>query len=61
MYLFYTFIIIYNIIYLFYLWLHWVFICMPGLSLVVVSGGCLLAAVRGLLVSVTSFIVEHTL
>ena len=43
------------------LWLWWVFVAACGLSLVVVSGGCCLVAVRGLLIAVASFVVEHRL
>ena len=34
--------VLFFIIYLFYFWLHWVFVAVCGLSLVVVSGGSLL-------------------
>ena len=42
------------------LWLHWVFIAVRGLSLVVVSRGYSLVAVHGLLIVVVS-LVEHGL
>ena len=41
-----------------YLWLHWVFIAVHGLSLVSESGDYSLVVVPGLLISVTS-LVEH--
>ena len=45
-----------------YFWLHWVFIVVPGLSLVAVSGGGLLfVAVCGLLTAVASLVVEQGL
>ena len=46
---------------LFLFWLCWVFITARGLSLVVASGGCSLAAVRGLLTVATSLVAEHGL
>ena len=39
---------------LIYFWLCWVFAAVLGLSLVVVSGGSSLTAVRGLLIRVSS-------
>ena len=44
-----------------YLWLHWVFIAAYGISLIVVSRGCSLAMVHGLLIAVVSFAVEYGL
>ena len=41
--------------------LHWVFVAACRLSLVVVSGGYFLVAVRGLLIAVASLSVEHRL
>ena len=41
-----------------YFWLHWVFFAVCGLSLVAVSADFSLAVVHGLLISVTSLIVE---
>ena len=37
-----------------YFWLCWVFVAMYGLSLVVVRGGCCIAAVHGFLIAVAS-------
>ena len=37
-----------------YLWLLWVLVALPGLSLVVVGGGCSLVAVCRLLIGVAS-------
>ena len=42
-----------------YFQLHWVFIAVCGLSLVAVSEGYFLVAVRGLLIAMTSLAVEH--
>ena len=44
-----------------YFWLHWVFIAVRRLSLVVASGDYSLAVVLGLLGTVASLIVEHGL
>ena len=44
-----------------YLWLHWVFIAVSGLSLVAASGGYLPLAVPGLLTAGASLVVEHWL
>ena len=44
-----------------YFWLHWVFIAVRGLSLVVVSGGLLFVAVHRLLIAVASLVAEHGL
>ena len=57
-----------------YLFLHWVFVAVRGLSLVVASGGysslrcagfslqwLLFVAVRGLLIAVASLVAEHGL
>ena len=50
---------IYLFIYLFiYFWLHWVFVVVHRLSLVVESWGLLFAAVRGLLIAVASLVAE---
>ena len=56
----------FKLIYLF--WLCWVFVAVPGLSLVVASGGLLfiavhglLIAVYGLLIAVSSLVAEHGL
>ena len=49
-----------NVINLFrYFWLHWVFIAALGLSLLVASRGYSLVAARGLLIAVTSLVMEH--
>ena len=49
-------------IYLFiYLWLHWVFVAVLRLSLVVARGGLLFVAVCWLLIAVASLVVEHGL
>ena len=40
------------------LWLHWVFVVVCGLSLVV-ARGLLFVVVRGLLIAVASLLVEH--
>ena len=45
----------------FFLWLHWVFIAVHGLSLVVASGGCSLVAVHRLLVAVACLVARHSL
>ena len=45
----------------FIFWLHWVFIAIHGLSLVAVSRGYSLVAVRGLLIVVDSHAMEHRL
>ena len=42
-------------------WLHRVFGAVRGLSLVLVSGGCCLASVSGLLISVVFLVAEHRL
>ena len=42
----------FNVIYLFYFWLCWVFVAARGLSLVAASGVCSLVAVYGLLIEV---------
>ena len=44
-----------------YFWLHWVFVAVLGLSLVVASRGLLFVAVHGLLTAVASLVVEHRL
>ena len=44
-----------------YLWLHWVFFAVSGLSLVAASGGYLPLAVPGLLTAGASLVVEHWL
>ena len=44
-----------------YFWLRWVFVVVRRLSLVAASGGLLFVAVRGLLIAVTSLVVEHGL
>ena len=44
-----------------YFWLHWVFVAVQGLCLVVESWGLLFVAVRGLLIAVASLVVEHGL
>ena len=41
--------------------LHWVFVAVPRLSLVVVSGRLLFVAVCRLLIAVASLVVEHGL
>ena len=46
---------------LFIYWLHWVFVAARGISIVVESGGCSLAVVCGLLISVASLVEEHRL
>ena len=54
--------IIYLFIYLF--WLHWVFVAVHGLSLVVASGGCSslqCVGFSGLLIAVASLVAEHGL
>ena len=42
-------------------WLHWVLVAALGLSLVVMSGDCSLAAVHGFLIAVASLVAEHGL
>ena len=44
-----------------YFWLHWVFVGAPRLSLVLTSGGCALAVIRGLLGAVASLAAAHGL
>ena len=44
-----------------YFWLHWVVFAVCGLSLVAVNAEFSLAVVHGLLIAVTSLIVEHGL
>ena len=44
-----------------YFWLHWVFVPVRRLSLVVASGGYCFVAVRRLLIAVASLVVEHGL
>ena len=44
-----------------YVWLCWVFIAVPMLSLVVDSGGCFVVTVHGLLIVEASLVVEHRL
>ena len=44
-----------------YFCLHWVFVTMCGLSLVVVCGRLLFSVVCGLLITVSSLIAEHRL
>ena len=44
-----------------YFWLHWVFVAMFGLSLVVASRGYSLLGVLGLLTAVASLVAEHRL
>ena len=52
----------FNFIYLFiYFWLCWVFVSVPGLSLVAASGGPLFIVVRGPLTVVASLVAEHRL
>ena len=51
-------------IYLFYLfcfWLRWIFVAVPGLSLVAVSGGYSFIVVHRLLIVVASLVAEHRL
>ena len=55
MYLFF-----YNFIFI-YLWLHWIFVAVCGLSLVIASRGLLFIAVHWLLIVVASLVVEHGL
>ena len=43
-----------------FFWLHWVFIAVHGLSLVVASGGYSVAVCR-LLITVASLVAEHRL
>lgn len=50
-----------NLINCIYLWLHRVFVATRGLSLAAVSGGLLLLAVRGCLITVASLVAEHGL
>ena len=58
----YIYLFIYLYIYLFiYFWLCWIFIVAHGLSLVVMSGGCSLVALHGLLIVVASLVAEHRL
>ena len=42
-------------------WLHWVLVAACGLSLVAASGGLLFVAMHGLLIVVSSLVVEHRL
>ena len=56
---FFFFMKVHLFIYLF--WLHWVFLAVLGLPLVVVSTGYSLGSVRGLLIAVVSLITEHQL
>ena len=52
----------FNIFFLFiYFWLHWVFIAVLGLSLVVASGSYSLVAMLWLLIAVTSLVAEPKL
>lgn len=52
---------IYTLLYLFiYLWLHWVFLPF-GLSLVAENRGYSIVVVCGLLIAMTSLVVEHRL
>ena len=44
-----------------YLWLCWVFVAVCGLSLVLASWGCSLAAVCRLLIAVAALVAEHRL
>ena len=44
-----------------YLWLHWVFVAKPGLSLLVASEGYTPVAACGSLIVVASFVSEHGL
>ena len=46
---------------IYYLWLRWVFVATPGLSLVAASGGLLFLAVQELLIAVTSLVAKHRL
>ena len=46
---------------LFIFWFSWVFIATLGLSPVVVSGGCSLVPVYGLLTTMVSLVAEHRL
>ena len=43
-----------------YFWLHWVFVAVCRLSLLVASGGLLFVVVRRLLIVVASLVAEHT-
>ena len=42
-----------------YFWLHWVFVAVHRLSLVVASGGYSSVVVRGFLIAVASLVVEY--
>ena len=54
--------LIYFFIYVFiYFWLHWIFIALLRLFLVVQSGGLLFTAVLWFLTGVTSLVAEHRL
>ena len=44
-----------------YFWLHWVFVALRGLSLIVGSEGYSLAEVGWLLITVASLVVEYRL
>ena len=46
---------------LFFFWMCWGLVTTCGLSLVVMSRGCSLVVVRGLLIAVVSLVVEHGL
>ena len=51
-----------NTVYLlFFFWLHWIFIAVHELSLVVVSRGSSPVVVHGLLIVVASLVSEHRL
>ena len=53
---------IYTLLYLFiYLWLHWVFLAAHRLSLVAENRGYSIVVVCGLLIAMTSLVVEHRL
>ena len=64
--LFFGFLLIYSFIPSFlhsfiYLWLHWVFVAVPGLFSCCGEGGLLFVAVHGLLIAVASLVAEHGL
>ena len=50
-----------NFIYVFYFWLHWIFMAMRGLSLVDAGGGFSLTLVQGPLIAVASLARSHRL
>ena len=49
------------ILYLFYFWLHWVFVAARGLFSSCRERGLFFVAVRGLLIAVASLVAEHGL